>query len=112
VLGCGVEGNFEVVEESVHPEEASNRQIFRKAGSNVDDSARRKEHDVVKIVARGSIDAEGFFDRPFFDFQPYEPSNAGMKIQREAPESITVSNRLVRGAFLEGSAMLTFNIVL
>jgi hypothetical protein len=33
-------------------------------------------------------------------------------MQRDAPESITASNRLVRGAFLEGSAMLMFSIAL
>jgi len=33
----------------------------------------------VKIVARGSIDAEGFFEGPFFDLQSYESANAGVK---------------------------------
>jgi hypothetical protein len=68
-----------VVEESIHPEESCNRQIFREACSNVDDSPGCKEHDVVKVVARGPIDTEGFFDGPFFDFQADEPANAGMK---------------------------------
>ena len=66
----------------------------------------------MKIVARGSVYADGFFDGAFFDFQAYEPANAGVKNTRDAPESITASNRFVRGAFLEGSAMLTFNAVL
>jgi hypothetical protein len=52
-----------------------------------------------------------FFDRPFFNFKSYESANAGVKIQREVPESITASNRFVRGAFLEGSAMLAFNVL-
>lgn len=38
-----------------------------------------KEHNIVKVVARGSIDAEGFFDRPFLDFQSDESANARMK---------------------------------
>ena len=78
-MGGRVERDFEVVEEAIHPEESCNRQIFRKSGSNVYDSTGCKEHDVVKIVARGSVDAEGFFDGSFFDFQSYESANAGMK---------------------------------
>jgi len=58
-----IEGDFEVVQESIHPEESRNGQIFRKAGSNVYDSPGHKEHDVVKIVAGDSIGAEGFFER-------------------------------------------------
>ena len=68
-----------MVEESIHPEESCNGQIFRKAGSNVDDSAGYKEHDVVEIVARRSIDAEGLLDRSFFDFQADKSANASMK---------------------------------
>lgn len=79
LLGCGIERDFEVVEEPVHPEESCNGQIFRESCSNVYDSPGREEYNVVKVVARRSVNAEGFFDGAVFNFQSDESANAGVK---------------------------------
>jgi len=65
----------------------------------------------VKVVARDAIDAERFFDHTFFDFEADESANAGMKNTARCARVYHCLEPFRAGAFLEGSAMLTFNIV-